>query len=79
MLLSNHQGIHTFLLISHISLSFRTTVPYFTQIVKQELEDDIDWNSLSAIEQQNYKRKRREVNIHKEEFNRMCSLRLGTM
>lgn len=42
-------------------LLFSSTIPYYTQIIKEEMDDDIDWDSLSPNEQQKYKKMRKEV------------------
>ena len=42
---------------------FRTAVPFFTQLIKQDNIDDNEptWKSLSITEQQSYKDMRKEV------------------
>lgn len=53
-------------------------MPYFTQIIKQEMEDDIDWYSLSETEQQNYKKMRKAVSVYGKRLHQVCSC-LGEM
>jgi hypothetical protein len=61
----NHQGIVLNFSRFIIFVYFRTTVPYYTQIIKQEHEDDDEnetaWTSLSIGEQRNYQKMRKEV------------------
>ena len=42
---------------------FRTILPYYTHVIKEENEYDneIEWNSLDATEQRKYKKMRKEV------------------
>ena len=69
MLHRNHQGkirsIIEFVAKYIIFIYFRTAVPYYNQIVRQETDDDSEpaWKSLSTSEKQNYKRRRKEVSI----------------
>ncbi|CAF1395104.1 unnamed protein product [Adineta steineri] len=38
-----------------------TTVPFYTQAVKDEHDDETSWSSLSTAEQQSYKKRRKEA------------------
>jgi len=44
-------------------IHFRTAVPYYNQLIKQEHDDDyeITWKSLSVTEKQSYNKMRKEV------------------
>ena len=42
------------------------------------MEDDIDWSSLSASEQENYKKMRKAVSVDEKRLDQVCSL-LGEM
>jgi hypothetical protein len=67
MHLQNHRGIVLNFPRFSIFVYFRKTVPYYTQIIKQEHEDEDDdenetaWTSLSIREQRNYQKMRKEV------------------
>lgn len=61
-------------------IHFRTAVPYYNQLIKQEHDDDyeITWKSLSVTEKQSYNKMRKEVSqfiisYWKNESNRLIS------
>ncbi len=41
----------------------RKVMPYYTQFMKQETDDDMEWQSLSTAEQKYYKKLRKEVRL----------------
>jgi hypothetical protein len=42
---------------------FRTLLPYYNQVIKEEndYDNEIEWDSLSTTEQKKYKQMRKEV------------------
>lgn len=63
----NHLGKKTMtkihIYIEYVHPFFRTAIPYYNQLVKQEAYDDSEpgWKSLSTTEKQNYTKRRKEV------------------
>ncbi len=48
----------------------RKVMPYYTQFMKQETDDDMQWQSLSTAEQKYYKKMRKEVRLAEDFFTK---------